>query len=65
MMLTEKIMLLDGREDAYLETYVRPQFAGKKRPAMLVIPGGGYGTVCDNREGEPIALVYLAEGKKK
>lgn len=62
MMHTEKIMLLEGREDAFLETYVRPQFAGKKRPAMLVIPGGGYGNICDNREGEPIALVYLAEG---
>ncbi len=34
----------------------------KKRDAMLVIPGGGYGVVCDDREGEPIALAFLARG---
>ena len=31
------------------------------RPAMLVIAGGGYGFV-SNREKEPIALYYLAQG---
>ncbi len=31
------------------------------RPAMLVIPGGGY-VMCSDREAEPIALAYLAEG---
>ena len=31
------------------------------RPAMLVIPGGGY-AMCSDREAEPIALAYLAEG---
>lgn len=30
--------------------------------AILVIPGGGYGTVCTDREGEPIALSYLSRG---
>jgi acetyl esterase/lipase len=29
---------------------------------MLVIPGGGYSTVCSDREGEPIALAFLAKG---
>ena len=28
---------------------------GKKRPVILVIPGGGYGFVCINEEGYPIA----------
>jgi acetyl esterase/lipase len=32
-----------------------------KRPAMLVLPGGGY-HFCSDREAEPIALAYLAEG---
>ena len=32
------------------------------REAMLVIPGGGYGTVCTDREGEPIAMAYLSRG---
>lgn len=32
-----------------------------KRPAMLVLPGGGY-YMCSDREAEPIALAYLSEG---
>jgi acetyl esterase/lipase len=31
------------------------------RPAVLVLPGGGY-AFCSDREAEPIALAYLAEG---
>ena len=31
------------------------------RPAMLVVPGGGY-QYCSDREGEPIALAYMAQG---
>lgn len=31
------------------------------RPAMLVIPGGGYG-MCSDREAEPIAMLYALEG---
>ena len=34
----------------------------KNAPAILVIPGGGYGCVCADREGEPIALAFLARG---
>lgn len=32
-----------------------------KRPAVIVIPGGGY-AMCSKREGEPIALEFLARG---
>lgn len=32
------------------------------RDALLVIPGGGYACVCSDREGEPIALAFLARG---
>lgn len=32
-----------------------------KRPAVLVFPGGGY-FMCSDREGEPVALSYAAEG---
>lgn len=31
------------------------------RPAVLVFPGGGY-RACSNREAEPIAMAFLAEG---
>lgn len=33
----------------------------KKRPAMLVLPGGGYHFISE-REGEPIALRFAAQG---
>lgn len=48
----------------YLTTYVwdvYDGFSGKKRPAMLVIPGGAYSFV-SNREGEPVALAWLNKG---
>lgn len=35
--------------------------AARLRPAVLIIPGGGYGHVSP-REGEPIALRFLARG---
>jgi len=33
----------------------------KKKPAILICPGGGY-RMCCKREGEPIALQYMAAG---
>lgn len=41
-----------------LTCYLQP---GDRRPAVLVLPGGGYSHVSD-REGEPIALRLLARG---
>ncbi|MBQ7948208.1 MAG: alpha/beta hydrolase [Clostridia bacterium] len=34
---------------------------GWKRPAVIVVPGGGYGSV-SKREGEPVAFEFLAKG---
>ena len=52
-----------ARED--LSCYVRDNSVevnpNRKNPAMLVIPGGGYGMV-STREGEPIALAFLNKG---
>lgn len=46
----------------YLNTYVLDSiYEKRKRPAMLVIAGGGYRYVSD-REKEPIALKYLEQG---
>ena len=36
-------------------------FEGWKRPAVIVVPGGGYGFV-SKREGEPVANYFLANG---
>ena len=55
------IHLRDDDPDITLTAYVADE-KWKTRDAMLVIPGGGYGCVCDDREGEPIALAYLARG---
>ena len=46
----------------YLTCYVREPANGiSRRPAMLVLPGGGYSS-CSDREGEPIATKFVGEG---
>ena len=57
-MIFEKKELGIGK--ATLDIYIGDEL--KRAPAMLVIPGGGYGCVCSDREGEPIALAYLSKG---
>lgn len=57
-MIYEKVRL--GKGNAVL-TVFKPDGL-KNNGAILVIPGGGYGTVCSDREGEPIALAYAARG---
>lgn len=61
-MINEKIYLFEENEEVYLETYCADKIWDIKREAILVIPGGGYSGVCADREGEPIALSYLAKG---
>ena len=60
-MLNKRIPLHPTDENIYLETFVADT-TPYVRPAILVIPGGGYGCVCDDREGEPIALAFVAKG---
>ena len=61
-MLLKRIPLEEGNPDAYLDAYLADPLGGFTRRAILVIPGGGYGAVCSDREGEPIALAFMAEG---
>lgn len=61
-MITERINLNDGCGEAYIDTYIADKVDGYERKAILVIPGGGYGCVCSEREGEPIALAFLSHG---
>lgn len=58
----EKIYLKEGRPDVYLETYISDSLPNVTRKAILVIPGGGYGGVCADREGEPIAMAFMSYG---
>lgn len=63
-MIIEKINLTDDPEvtlTAYICDPSREMPNMNIRPAMLVIPGGGY-NMCSDREAEPIALEYLAKG---
>ena len=62
--LYEYAKLPRTHEGGYLTVYARtrnPENTPKTRPALLLIPGGGYHMV-SFREGEPIALRFLAAG---
>ena len=52
----------DAGPDVWMDAYTADPIPGYTRRAMLVIPGGGYGGVCSDREGEPIAHAFLARG---
>lgn len=58
----ERIPLSEVDSDVYLEAYVADPTKNYTRKAILVIPGGGYGGVCADREGEPIAMAFLPHG---
>ena len=60
-MIHEKIFLREGEPDITLTTYVADE-RRVKRDAILIMPGGGYTQVCADREGEPIALAFMARG---
>ena len=58
-------MTCPGHPEATLEGYILDceilYGQEKKRPAILVCPGGGY-LYCSPREAEPVALRYAANG---
>lgn len=63
-MICEKIQL-QGAGDVSLTAYVHEPSVEmpnmKTRPAILVIPGGGY-EMCSDREADPVAMPFLAQG---
>lgn len=58
-------MPVPGHEDAFVDGYILDCELSygqeKKRPAIVITPGGGY-VYCSPREGEPVALRYAASG---
>ena len=60
-----KTIKINNHEGVSLTMYVQDVSDEMKnvqvRPAMLILPGGGY-HFCSDREAEPIALSYLAKG---
>lgn len=57
-----QIPLSDTDKDVYVDAYIADPTKAFTRKAILVIPGGGYGGVCADREGEPIAMAFLPYG---
>lgn len=57
--------LWDNRDDvtltAYLHSNSKEYSADKKRPAVIICPGGGY-VVTAEREAEPVAMKFAAAG---
>ncbi len=56
----EKIELIPGRSEVTLE-YFGIDDRAEAKDAILVIPGGGYSSVCSDREGYPIAQAYMIQ----
>ncbi len=65
-MTTETILLRPEEGDSVtLTTYISAEYPSQPmppRPAILVIPGGGYAMCCTDREGEPITKPFFAAG---
>ena len=62
-MQTQEIVLSEERHvrlTAYLQE-VNGEFGFAERPAILVLPGGGY-AMCSDREADPVALAYMKAG---
>jgi len=60
----KRINLREDNPNVYLDVYLNEDhetLSIRKRPMMLVIPGGGY-HLCSKREAEPIARAYMAHG---
>jgi acetyl esterase/lipase len=64
-MLTKKIQLFEDNEHSNLYTYILdPQIsysAFRKRPAIIICPGGGY-LMTATKEGEAVATRFLSKG---
>ncbi len=64
-MITKTLQLYENRPNVTLTTYILADSAellnGKKRPAVLMCPGGAY-LSCSDREAEPVALRFAAMG---
>lgn len=58
-------LVLNAERNVSLTGYIQPvggEFWGMtKRPAMIIMPGGGY-QYCSDREAEPVAFAYLQTG---
>lgn len=61
-MLCQRVQLDSGNSHVYMEAYIANPLGDYVRDAILVIPGGGYGICCSDREGEPVAQAFMPYG---
>ena len=58
-------MVLNEERNVTLTSYIQTVEGEfnyiKKRPAIVVLPGGGY-QMCSDREADPVALAYAQAG---
>ena len=58
-------IMLNAKRDVYMTAYLQDvggEFSNlQARPAMIVLPGGGY-AACSERESDPVALAYAKAG---
>lgn len=62
--MKQEIITLNADRNVTLTAYIQEtegEFLFSKRPAILVLPGGGY-AMCSDREADPVALAYLKAG---
>ena len=63
--MKSEIIILNDARDVTLTVYVQPvegEFRNiPNRPAILILPGGGY-YFCSDREADPVAMPYLKAG---
>ena len=61
-MKVERIYLDKENPQVFMDAYISDKIKGLIRDAVLIIPGGGYDMICDDREGEPIAQAFIPYG---
>ena len=62
--MRQEIINLNPERNVTLTAYLQEaagEFQIAKRPAILIMPGGGY-AMCSDREADPVAMAYLKAG---
>ena len=62
--MKSKVICLNEERNVSLTAYLQDtegEFAFSERPAVLVLPGGGY-AMCSDREADPVAMAYSKAG---
>ncbi len=63
--MTTEVLVLNEERNVTLTAYIQDVGGAfsyvPRRPAILILPGGGY-RYCSDREADPVAMVYLKAG---